>query len=147
MSETKLLDLTNDYIFKRTFGYTESGEVTKILLRDILQDKKIHNKMEYSWKGVQASYIDRCFGTCYNWIAKVYEICEKRETREFKSLVRIFKKSRVENYVKRKWFWKHKQYIRTKMKSKCKAHLDFWWHLLKTSMFEKEFGATFKKML
>lgn len=38
MSETKLLDITNDYIFKRTFGYTESGEVTKILLRDILQD-------------------------------------------------------------------------------------------------------------
>lgn len=38
MSETKLLDITNDYIFKRTFGYTESGEVTKILLRDVLQD-------------------------------------------------------------------------------------------------------------
>ena len=38
MSETKLLDVTNDYIFKRTFGYAESGEVTKILLRDILQD-------------------------------------------------------------------------------------------------------------
>lgn len=38
MSETKLLNITNDYIFKRTFGYKESGEVTKILLRDILQD-------------------------------------------------------------------------------------------------------------
>lgn len=38
MSETKLLDITNDYIFKRTFGYTESGDVTKILLRDVLQD-------------------------------------------------------------------------------------------------------------
>ena len=38
MSETKLLNITNDYIFKRTFGYTESGEVTKILLRDVLQD-------------------------------------------------------------------------------------------------------------
>ena len=38
MSETKLLDITNDYIFKRTFGYAESGEVTRILLRDILQD-------------------------------------------------------------------------------------------------------------
>ena len=38
MSETKLLDVTNDYIFKRTFGYAESGEVTRILLRDILQD-------------------------------------------------------------------------------------------------------------
>lgn len=38
MSETKLLNITNDYIFKRTFGYTESGEVTKVLLRDVLQD-------------------------------------------------------------------------------------------------------------
>ena len=38
MSKTKLLDVTNDYIFKRTFGYTESQEVTKILLRDVLQD-------------------------------------------------------------------------------------------------------------
>lgn len=37
MSETKLLDLTNDYIFKRTFGYKESKEVTKVFLRDILQ--------------------------------------------------------------------------------------------------------------
>ena len=36
MSETKLLKLTNDYIFKRTFGYEESREVTKILLRDVL---------------------------------------------------------------------------------------------------------------
>lgn len=38
MSEQKLLNLTNDYIFKRTFGYTGSGNITKILLRDILQD-------------------------------------------------------------------------------------------------------------
>ena len=38
MSETKLLDLKNDYIFKRTFGCSESGEITKILLRDVLQD-------------------------------------------------------------------------------------------------------------
>ena len=38
MSETKLLDITNDYIFKRTFGYAESREVTKILLRDVLQN-------------------------------------------------------------------------------------------------------------
>ena len=38
MSEQKLLNLTNDYIFKRTFGYKESWEVTRILLRDILQD-------------------------------------------------------------------------------------------------------------
>ena len=38
MSETKLLDITNDYTFKRTFGYTESQDVTKILLRDVLQD-------------------------------------------------------------------------------------------------------------
>ena len=36
MSETKLLKLTNDYIFKRIFGYKESREVTKILLRDVL---------------------------------------------------------------------------------------------------------------
>ena len=36
MSETKLLKLTNDYIFKRVFGYKESREVTKILLRDVL---------------------------------------------------------------------------------------------------------------
>ena len=39
MSETTLLKLTNDYIFKRTFGYQESGEVTKILLRDVLSDE------------------------------------------------------------------------------------------------------------
>lgn len=38
MSEQKLLNLMNDYIFKRTFGYEESWEVTRILLRDILQD-------------------------------------------------------------------------------------------------------------
>ena len=39
MSETKLLNITNDYVFKRTFGYTEDEEVTKILLRDVLQDE------------------------------------------------------------------------------------------------------------
>ena len=38
MSKTKLLKLTNDYVFKRTFGYSESGEVTRIFLRDILQN-------------------------------------------------------------------------------------------------------------
>ena len=38
MSKQKLLNLTNDYIFKRTFGYEESKEVTKVFLRDILQD-------------------------------------------------------------------------------------------------------------
>lgn len=36
--KVKLLNLTNDYIFKRTFGYKESGEVTKVFLRDILLD-------------------------------------------------------------------------------------------------------------
>ncbi|MBR1653741.1 MAG: Rpn family recombination-promoting nuclease/putative transposase [Clostridia bacterium] len=38
MSENKLLKITNDYIFKRTFGYKESGEVTRVLLRDVLTD-------------------------------------------------------------------------------------------------------------
>lgn len=33
----KLLKLTNDYVFKRIFGYSGDEEVTKILLRDILQ--------------------------------------------------------------------------------------------------------------
>ena len=42
MSKQKLLNLTNDYIFKRTFGYEESSEITKIFLRDILQDKIKH---------------------------------------------------------------------------------------------------------
>lgn len=37
MSEQKLLKLTNDYVFKRTFGYAGDEEVTKIFLRDILQ--------------------------------------------------------------------------------------------------------------
>ena len=47
MSEQKLLNLTNDYIFKRTFGYKESGEITKILLRDILQDDVSSVQLEY----------------------------------------------------------------------------------------------------
>ena len=38
MSEKKLLKITNDYTFKRTFGYEDSGEATKILLRDVLLD-------------------------------------------------------------------------------------------------------------
>ena len=38
MNEEKLLSLTNDYIFKRTFGYKESWSITKVLLRDVLQD-------------------------------------------------------------------------------------------------------------
>ena len=33
----KLLKLTNDYVFKRIFGYAGDEEVTKVLLRDILQ--------------------------------------------------------------------------------------------------------------
>lgn len=36
--KVELLDLTNDYVFKRTFGYKESWEVTRIFLRDILLD-------------------------------------------------------------------------------------------------------------
>ena len=32
----KLLDIKNDYVFKRTFGYKGDEEVTKVLLRDIL---------------------------------------------------------------------------------------------------------------
>ena len=38
MSEKNLLKITNDYTFKRTFGYEDSGEATKILLRDVLLD-------------------------------------------------------------------------------------------------------------
>lgn len=37
MSNQNLLKLTNDYIFKRTFGYTGDEEITKIFLRDILK--------------------------------------------------------------------------------------------------------------
>lgn len=32
----ELLDIKNDYVFKRTFGYKGDEEVTKVLLRDIL---------------------------------------------------------------------------------------------------------------
>ena len=39
MSKIELLSITNDYVFKRTFGYTEDGEVTKVLLRDVLLDE------------------------------------------------------------------------------------------------------------
>ena len=34
--EQDLLDIKNDYVFKRTFGYKGDEEVTKVLLRDIL---------------------------------------------------------------------------------------------------------------
>ena len=37
MGTQKLLKLTNDYIFKRTFGYKGNEEVTQVFLRDILQ--------------------------------------------------------------------------------------------------------------
>lgn len=37
MSNQNLLKLTNDYIFKRTFGYTGDEGITKIFLRDILK--------------------------------------------------------------------------------------------------------------
>ena len=37
MLMAKLLKLTNDYVFKRIFGYVGDEEVTKVLLRDILQ--------------------------------------------------------------------------------------------------------------
>ena len=39
MSNKKLLKLTNDYIFKRTFGYTGDEPVTSIFLRDIFKTK------------------------------------------------------------------------------------------------------------
>lgn len=41
MSKQGLLKLTNDYIFKRTFGYKGEEEVTKVFLQDLL---KIPNK-------------------------------------------------------------------------------------------------------
>ena len=34
--EQELLDIKNDYVFKRIFGYKGDEEVTKVLLRDIL---------------------------------------------------------------------------------------------------------------
>ena len=34
--EQELLDIKNDYVFKRTFGYKGDEEVTKVLLQDIL---------------------------------------------------------------------------------------------------------------
>ncbi len=37
MSKRDLLKLTNDYIFKRTFGYKGEEEVTKVFLRDLLK--------------------------------------------------------------------------------------------------------------
>lgn len=36
--KTKLLSLTNDYVFKRTFGYLNAKEVTRVFIRDILLD-------------------------------------------------------------------------------------------------------------
>ena len=35
--EQELLDIKNDYVFKRTFGYKGDENITKILLQDILQ--------------------------------------------------------------------------------------------------------------
>lgn len=37
MSKKDLLKLTNDYIFKRTFGYKGEEEVTKVFLKDLLE--------------------------------------------------------------------------------------------------------------
>lgn len=37
MSKQDLLKLTNDYIFKRTFGYKGEEEVTKVFLKDLLE--------------------------------------------------------------------------------------------------------------
>ena len=42
----KLLKLTNDYVFKRIFGYSGDEEVTKILLRDILQTEVNNIKLD-----------------------------------------------------------------------------------------------------
>lgn len=42
----KLLKLTNDYVFKRIFGYSGDEEVTKILLRDILQTEVNHIELD-----------------------------------------------------------------------------------------------------
>ena len=33
----KLLELTNDYVFKRNFGYKGNEEITKVLLEDIIR--------------------------------------------------------------------------------------------------------------
>lgn len=41
MSKQDLLKLTNDYIFKRTFGYKGEEEVTKVFLKDLLEIKEI----------------------------------------------------------------------------------------------------------
>ena len=40
---TKLLDLKNDYIFKRIFGYSGNEDITKNLITAIVEDIKITN--------------------------------------------------------------------------------------------------------
>lgn len=37
--DVKKLDLTNDYLFKRTFGYVGQEHITKIFLRDLFSEK------------------------------------------------------------------------------------------------------------
>ncbi len=46
MSKQELLKLTNDYIFKRTFGYVGDEPVTSIFLRDIFQTKVSNVKLD-----------------------------------------------------------------------------------------------------
>ena len=46
MSKQGLLKLTNDYIFKRTFGYVGDEPVTSIFLRDIFQTKVSNVKLD-----------------------------------------------------------------------------------------------------
>ena len=46
MSKQGLLKLTNDYIFKRTFGYAGDEPVTSIFLRDIFQTKVSNVKLD-----------------------------------------------------------------------------------------------------
>lgn len=35
----KLLPLTNDYVFKRNFGYKGEEDITRVLLKDILRSE------------------------------------------------------------------------------------------------------------
>ena len=46
--EQELLDIKNDYVFKRTFGYKGDEEVTKVLLLDILGMKV--NEIDQQWR-------------------------------------------------------------------------------------------------
>ncbi|MBO5349491.1 MAG: Rpn family recombination-promoting nuclease/putative transposase [Clostridia bacterium] len=48
MSDQTLLKLTNDYIFKRTFGYEGAERVTSIFLRDIFKTKVTDVKLDNS---------------------------------------------------------------------------------------------------